>query len=100
LYQWDTPYPGEGAAAQILARQQNLSRALTSESLLSVLATPGERVDFGFPGEVIQTARVQAVGWNLPNATTRFVPRDLGDLGLLPGFIPGPNAIPGPKYTD
>jgi hypothetical protein len=74
----DTPYPGPGAAAAILARAAGKGRtfAVTAESQYG--ATPGQQLSITIPNGTIQSGSVSAVTWALPDGTM-----SVGSTGLL-----------------
>lgn len=59
----ERPYPGPGAAANLLSRAAGKGRTLKLSALSDLATTPGMSVVATLPGIPIQTGRVSAVEW-------------------------------------
>lgn len=79
---WNTPYPGAGAAAAILARAQGRGRTLSLEALPDYDATPGKRLMATLPNTPLQSGVVSSVEWVVAAEGTSDTMR-VGSRGLI-----------------
>ena len=75
----DQPYPGPGAAAQILKQSAGRGRVLDLAAVSDYRATPGQAFTAGLPGTPAQTGIVSAVTWRFPDAEMDVKTRGLID---------------------
>jgi len=75
----DQPYPGPGAAAQILKQSQGRGRVLDLAAVSDYRATPGQAFTATLPSTLIQTGIVSALTWRFPDAEMDVKTRGLID---------------------
>lgn len=79
----NTPYPGPGAAAYLLARLEGRGRTQEVEALTTYTATPGQDVLISLPGTLPQTGKIRRVEFDVRRGLMGVQTRDLTDA--LPG---------------
>jgi hypothetical protein len=90
------PYPGPGAAAQILSRRSGTGRTQDVLAVEDWKATPGMEASLTLPDAPLQSGKVVSVEWNFTDPTMR-----VGTAGLID--IPADSwaAVPKTeKWTD
>jgi hypothetical protein len=98
LIEYDTAYPGPGAAAAILARRNGTGRTQDVTAIVDWRVTPGMQATTSLPAAPQQRGKVQAVTFPLDDsplmdvATRGLVDVVVGTIDALPGTI---DALPG-----
>jgi hypothetical protein len=81
----NTPYPGPGAAAAILARRQGTGRVQRVTAIAVLEATPGMSASISLPGAPATTGRIASVTFALADG---FMDVDTsGQIDIMPGSI-------------
>lgn len=78
-FRFETPYPGQGAAARLLARAIGRGRQQTVRAVSDFTAAPGRPVTVSTPDAEIQSGMISAVSWELPSAEMQVKTRGLVD---------------------
>ncbi len=76
---YQTPYPGPGAAQQVLNRAQGKGRQQRVDAISDYAVSPGDSASIAFPGTSIQSGAVTSVTWSLPNDEMTVGTRGLTD---------------------
>lgn len=85
-----SPYPGPGAAAEILARRQGTGRRQDVDTVSQVRTTPGMTAQISLPGAPDTAGRIASVDFDLASGFMRLGMAGLVDI--IPGSIA---ALPG-----
>lgn len=76
---YDTPYPGPGAASAVLGRALGRGRTLDLTTVSDYTATPGQATTITLDNTPIQTGYLSAVTWQWPDAEMTVKTRGLID---------------------
>lgn len=74
------PWPGDGAAAAMLARTRGRGRIQSASAVSSYTATPGQVLSLTTPGPLTQTGMVSRVTWDMDADLMSVRARDLIEL--------------------
>lgn len=77
--EYETPFPGPGAAAGILNRAQGRGRVLDVRAVSDYSAQPGQAASIAPPDTDVQTGYVSAVTWSWPDREMTVATRGLVD---------------------
>lgn len=102
---YERPWPGNGAAAAILARAKGRGRRIGIEAINDYAATPGQAVTLVLEDTPIQTGILSSVRWRLPDDEMKVSSRDLIDTPpnswvYTPAGTAWNEVPPGTDWTD
>jgi hypothetical protein len=75
--EYNTPYPGAGAAAQLLTRVSRRGRQQSISAISDYSARPGMACSFVIPDGTIQAGSIAAVAWTFPGSEMAVTSREL-----------------------